>query len=72
MRSDSHICHSIYPGSDLQATNIEFMSEYGNPTLGLDEAGYYLVTLNVAANYIEKLTVEDLKKNSGLVIGQPL
>ena len=40
--------------SPSQATNIEFMSLYGDPALGMNEAGYYLTTLSVAANFIEK------------------
>ena len=30
------------------------MSLYGDPALGMNEAGYYLTTLSVAANFIEK------------------
>lgn len=45
------------------ATSIEFMSLYGNPALGMDEAGYYLTTLSVAANFIEtKLAEQELNQ----------
>ncbi len=47
------------------------MSLYGNPALGMDEAGYYLTTLCVAANFIEnKLSEDDLTKPSQLVWGR--
>lgn len=57
-----------------QATNIEFMNLYGNPALGMDEAGYYLTTLSVAANFIEsRLADEELKKpNQSVVDGVDL
>lgn len=37
------------------------MSEYGNPQLANDEAGYYLTTLDAAARYIEDLSAHKLK-----------
>ena len=53
-----------------QATNIEFMSLYGNPALSMDEAGYYLTTLSVAANFIQdRLADKELKKPNQLVVG---
>ncbi len=36
------------------------MLEYGNPSLNMDEAGYYLTVLNVAANFIEGLNNDQL------------
>ena len=41
------------------------MTEYGNPQLGIDEAGYYLTTLEAAVTYIETLTPENLREPSG-------
>ena len=38
------------------------MEEYGNPRLSIDEAGYYLTTLEAAAAYIENLKPENLKQ----------
>ena len=38
------------------------MEGYGNPRLSMDEAGYYLTTLEAAAVFIEKLEPEDLRK----------
>jgi hypothetical protein len=53
----------------MQATSIEFMSQYGDPALGMDEPGYYLTTLSVAANFIEtKLDLENLAKPQQLVV----
>lgn len=45
-----------------QATNLRFMEDYGNRRLSMDEAGYYLTTLEAAAAYIENLSPENLKQ----------
>ncbi|XP_019852747.1 PREDICTED: uncharacterized protein LOC109582471 isoform X1 [Amphimedon queenslandica] len=44
------------------ATNVQFMSEYGNPQLSIAEAGYYLTTLSAAISYIKTLSAEKLQK----------
>ena len=38
-----------------------FMVEYGNPQLSMDEAGYYLTTLNGAMSFIENTTPEQMQ-----------
>ena len=38
------------------------MEGYGNPHLSMDEAGYYLTTLEAAAAFIERLKPESLKQ----------
>ncbi len=54
-------CMSLFHVPSVQATNIMFMSEYGNPQLANDEAGYYLTTLEAAARFIEDLSPQKLK-----------
>ncbi len=43
-----------------QATNLQFMAEYGNPMLAMDEAGYYLTSLEAAVAFIESLEPQQL------------
>ena len=45
----------------IQATNLQFMEGYGNPRLSMDEAGYYLTTLEAAAAFIEGLKPEHMR-----------
>ena len=52
----------FYNSLFMQATNLCFMDGYGNPRLFMDEAGYYLTTLEAAANYIERLKPEELRQ----------
>ena len=49
----------------LQATNLSFMIDYGNPQLSSGEAGYYLTTLEAAVQFITTLTPLTLKAPSG-------
>lgn len=49
----------------LQATNLRFMIDYGNPQLSSGEAGYYLTTLEAAVQFITTLTPLTLKPPSG-------
>ena len=44
------------------------MEGYGNPRLSMDEAGYYLTTLEAAAAFIEHLKPEGFKKENLLVV----
>ena len=44
------------------------MEGYGNPRLSMDEAGYYLTTLEAAAAFIEHLKPEDLRGQDLLVV----
>ena len=44
------------------------MEGYGNPRLSMDEAGYYLTTLEAAAAFIEHLKPEDFKEQNLLVV----
>ena len=60
-------CYSITCTSDclsltfnLQATNLHYMAEYGNPMLAMDEAGYYLTSLEAAVAFIERLQPSQL------------
>ena len=43
-------------------TTLTFMSEYSNPLLCHNEAGYYLTTLQVAIQFISNLEPEMLQK----------
>ena len=58
------LCSNVYTltVSHIQATNLRFMEGYGNPRLSMDEAGYYLTTLEAAAAFIEHLKSEDLRE----------
>ena len=51
----------------IQGTNLQFMAEYGNPMLAMDEAGYYLTSLEAAVTFIESLEPEQLDMSRMLV-----
>ena len=45
------------------ATMISFLKNYSNPNLAFSEAGYYLSSLEFAAEYVRTLTFKDLLDN---------